>query len=231
MQGRGWYAPLLVFWFCSLLFGGAVSAQTQFAQLEKSHLPRDAREGWVSYTPQVALGDVDGDRDLDLIAWRFAPRPSVRLYLNDGTAIFTERRNAIRVDGQFLLPLADIDGDGDLDLIVVPNVLLNDGKGNFTLAPGRIPIGSVVAVLGDVDGDKDLDIVMGGGILLLNDGKGTFTDVSSTRMPGGGFPTQGILLVDVDGDRDLDVVFGNTAFYQRSGHTYTRSSPARTCCT
>jgi FG-GAP-like repeat len=218
MQARGCYAQLLVSWFCSLSFGAAVFAQTQFVELDKSHLPREAREGWGSASSQVELGDVDGDGDLDLIVRIEGAQPRVRLHLNDGTAIFTERRNAIRIDGP-MLPLADLDGDGDLDLILIPDVMLNDGKGNFTRAPGRVPILGYAAVLGDVDGDKDLDIVVGGGGLLLNNGKGVFADGSS-RMPSSGFWTRSIVLADVDGDRDLDIVFGNTPSYTRIGHTY-----------
>jgi hypothetical protein len=100
--------------------------------------------------------------------------------------------------------LFDADGDGDLDLYVVSggfyasmtDELMQDrfylnGGGTFFAKPGRIPkenqVGSVVVPL-DFDGDGDLDLFVGGrvvpgkyplspgSLVLLNDGKGHFTD-------------------------------------------------------
>ena len=75
----------------------------------------------------VALGDVDGDGDLDLV---FGNHPTIinrfisggqnRLYLNDGTGSFTDDTAArMRPDGNFTraLALGDVDGDGDPDLV------------------------------------------------------------------------------------------------------------------
>jgi hypothetical protein len=73
-------------------------------------------------------------------------------------------------------------------------------------------------VLGDVDGDGDLDLVVGnigvfGGDqsrLYLNNGTGTFTDATASRMPGGS-SANSLTLGDVDGDRDLDLLLGSNA--------------------
>lgn len=71
-------------------------------------------------------------------------------------------------------------------------------------------------VTGDVDGDGDLDLVLGNANqrpiqLLLNDGSGSFTDESATRLPNPttGFATYAIDLADVNGDGYLDLVFCN----------------------
>lgn len=57
-------------------------------------------------------------------------------------------------------------------------IYLNDGKGVFTLDSKRIYIGYIgfdpSGPLIDVDGDGDIAMT-GGGLLMLNDGTGTFT--------------------------------------------------------
>ena len=79
--------------------------------------------------------------------------------------------------------------------------------------------------LGDVDGDGDLDLVFGnwgpaGGqnLLFLNDGKGSFTDATASRLPKDSDGTYAVAVGDVDGDGDLDLVFGNwgTLFLQQN---------------
>lgn len=106
----------------------------------------------------------------------------------------------------------DADGDGDLDLYVVsggysfePNdplladrLYLNDGKGLFSKAGSMLPVerlaGSCVVPI-DVNGDGKLDLFVGtrltpgsypvaaSSLLLINDGKGKFNDMSSTLPP------------------------------------------------
>jgi len=106
----------------------------------------------------------------------------------------------------------DADGDNDLDLYVVGGGYLynmgdpllqdrlyrNDGQGNFKKDLQAVPqdteAGSV-AVPFDVDGDKDLDLFVGGRItpsqypvnpksyLLINDGKGNFTNKAEELAP------------------------------------------------
>ncbi len=108
----------------------------------------------------------------------------------------------------------DADGDKDLDLVVIsagneelksasilPRLYLNDGAGNFRKVKNQLPVIYVNASCvkpSDFDGDGDLDLFIGGRIipfnygidpasfLLLNDGKGYFTNVSEHKLVNGG---------------------------------------------
>jgi len=106
----------------------------------------------------------------------------------------------------------DADNDHDLDLFVVsggylfsPNdallqdrLYLNDGNGDFAKSPKALPdernAGSCVQPV-DIDADGDLDLFVGSrfvpgqypispkSMLLINDGKGHFTNEITTRAP------------------------------------------------
>jgi predicted nucleotidyltransferase len=187
-----------------------------FSDATASQMPVD-----VDYTHSVALGDVDGDGDLDVVIGNHAPQN--RLYVNDGTGTFsdvTATRMPVNVDYTQSVALGDVDGDGDLDMVIgnwgqQNRLYANDGTGTFTGATApHMPAGFYLTrsvALGDVDGDGDLDIVVGNSgqnRLYLNNGTGTFSDVTASRMPVANQYTNSIALGDVDGDGDLDLVCG-----------------------
>jgi len=185
-------------------------------------------------TQAIALGDVDGDGDLDLFVGNGVTLPMQnRLYLDDGTGFFTDvsGTNLPAVpDRTAAIVLGDVDGDGDLDVFVgngasVPEqsrLHLNDGTGVFsdvtaTSLPALIHPTAALA-LGDVDGDGDLDVFLGNGtfnaaqnLLYLNDGTGVFADATATSLPALLDKTMAVALGDVDGDGDLDAFVGNGA--------------------
>ena len=131
----------------------------------------------------------------------------------------------------------DANGDGYPDLYVVTGgsefsegsplledrLYLNDGKGNFRKAVGALPplpiSGSRVAAA-DFDGDGAIDLFVGGrsipgrygldpqSVLLKNDGRGHFTDVTDKAAPGLshiGMVTDAIWK-DIDGDGRPDLI-------------------------
>ncbi len=149
-----------------------------------------------------ALGDLDGDGDLDLVTG--ASNGRVRLYRNAGTAqtadFLVEPNGAPQAADtayarQIGLPddvgedsapaLADLDGDGDLDLLVgtaagAIHVFRNTGTpaapafaAETPLVVGRRRTAPAVA---DIDGDGDADLFAGadsGGLLFWRASGGT----------------------------------------------------------
>ncbi|QDU83712.1 FG-GAP repeat protein [Planctomycetes bacterium Pla163] len=129
--------------------------------------------------------------------------------------------------GQF----GDLDNDGDLDLILCdsgssflggsgdkPHLFFNDGSGIFTENAAALGAPTKKAhmdvQLVDIDGDFDLDFFGanrasnsgGNHYLMLNDGTGTFTDVSNL-LPGTSTNVYEAEVGDLDNDSDLDLFF------------------------
>ena len=163
------------------------------------------------------IADFNGDNLLDLLAFSKVGNPM--LYPADPSGRFSLQPSPVNfpMSGQMRSPSAcsagDVDGDGDLDVWVMqykfPYVegqfptpyynandgypsylLLNDGRGNFTDATETAGLAgkrfrrSYSGSLVDLDGDGDLDLMnvsdFSGLDLYLNDGKGTFTDITAT---------------------------------------------------
>ncbi len=176
----------------------------------------------------VALGDLDGDGDLDAFVGNttYYDNPANTVWLNDGQGEFVD--NGQRLGGSFTqaVALGDLDKDGDLDAFVAngdvwdpqPNkVWLNNGHGTFT--DSGQSLGNEVSrgvALGDLDGDGDLDAFVangdpsyGGGepnSVWINNGSGLF---SSSGQSLGDSVSQNVALGDLDGDGDLDAFVAN----------------------
>jgi hypothetical protein len=120
----------------------------------------------------------------------------------------------------------DVDGDGDIDLFVtnvdghVNTVAFNDGTGHFNYSEQNNHPAGRAAALADLDGDGDLDaFIVRSAVLkgnpqenrvLLNDGKGNFTD--SGQLLGNSFSGY-VRLADFDNDGDVDAYVANLSFY------------------
>ncbi|MCI0633515.1 MAG: FG-GAP-like repeat-containing protein, partial [Actinobacteria bacterium] len=193
-----------------------------FTDVTSTNLP-----ALLDFTAAVALGDVDGDGDLDVFIGNGAsPGQQNRLYLNGGSGVFTDVTAAnlpALLESTFAVALGDVDGDGDLDAFVgndgpLSRLYLNGGTGLFTdVTATNLPAlldNTRAVALGDVDGDGDLDAFVGNYYgqpcrLYLNSGTGVFTDVTATNLPALVDPTRAVALGDVDGDSDLDAFVGN----------------------
>ncbi|MCE7994913.1 MAG: VCBS repeat-containing protein [Roseivirga sp.] len=154
--------------------------------------------------------------------------------INDGKGRFKDE--SIQRFGKFTdvtqdLTLADIDNDGDEDILVANEdanrILINNGKGFFEdQSADRLIYRSQAEEtrevdVADIDGDGDLDILYGNvqafvpnalrqNRLLLNDGKGFFSDITNTHLPKDDNRCFGVAFLDIDQDGDADIMTGNT---------------------
>jgi hypothetical protein len=69
------------------------------------------------FTASIAVGDVDGDGDLDFFTGSTSTAANGKLWLNDGTASFTDSGQILGPRKTRALAVGDLDGDGDLDLV------------------------------------------------------------------------------------------------------------------
>lgn len=169
----------------------------------------------------VVSADIDGDGDGDLvIACEFYPNI---ILINDGTGRFANEsagRLPQKKHDSEDIAAEDFDLDGDIDLVFVSEddqvneYYINNGKGFFEDASDKFPVkgitNAVIAVDVDKDGDKDLVLGNDGqDVLLLNDGKGNWSDATSLRFPVDSDVTQDVKAFDADADGDMDLVIGN----------------------
>lgn len=185
----------------------------------------------------VATGDVNGDGLPDIVVGN-TPEGNTEpardaLWLNDadrpGHFIDASATHLPALDAHTQdIALADLDGDGDHDMVLAnqspPNrLLLNDGRGRFTDATDRldlrVPLETREVHVFDADGDGHPDLLFfnltsNNGPwekdpqtrLLLNDGKARFRDATDGRLPAHRFSSWGGTIVDFDGDGDLDIL-------------------------
>jgi hypothetical protein len=171
-------------------------------------------------TGALALGDLDGDGDLDAFEVNRATQaeanvgdPRDMVWLNDGSGQFADTGQRLDEADGYAVALGDLDGDGDLDAWVgnayhgpANSVWLNDGRGQFADSGQRLGEGNTRRVLlDDVDGDGDLDALADNrdfGQLWTNDGAGRFIPVDRRFNWD---PPYAVDLGDVDGDGDVDV--------------------------
>jgi len=183
--------------------------------------------------------DADGDADLDLITvsggnqfYGSDNRLKDHLYINAGKGNFEEDFSFPPLyENKSCVKAIDFDNDGDEDLFIggrvngrmygmIPasNLLVNDGKGHFTLvteqmAPELSFVGMTTdAVWHDIDQDGWIDLLIVGEFMPItffknHEGK-SFTKEPFLEQPSDGL-WNCIVPADIDEDGDTDFLVGN----------------------
>jgi hypothetical protein len=195
------------------------------------------------YSAGGAVGDFDRDGDLDIFMIGGSAGAD-KLYINDGTAQFTNQAVAWGVARSHRgsgAAVGDYDRDGDLDIYVTSigtniqqqqgtNILYrNNGNGTFTDVSLTAGVRLTNATTGDaygasfgdydLDGDLDLAVAgwLGGNRLFRNNGNGTFTNVTATALPAGMDTVRGysVRFTDMNGDRYPELLWIGDFFTTR----------------
>lgn len=158
----------------------------------------EASVGDTGYGLGCCVGDYDNDGFTDLYVTNYGANV---LYHNNGNGTFTDVTASTGIDGdQFSSGCAfvDIDVDGNLDLYVVNYVQFDPETNPECTRQGIRTYCTPEALLGASD------------VLYLNNGDGTFTDVSEKMgISGAKGKGLGVVCGDVDNDGDVDIFVAN----------------------
>ena len=203
----------------ALLYGQNYKYQVIWWNDGDGTFTRDTTVYGTNIMGDVAMGDVDGDGDIDVFCQEIGGTSFI--LRNKGDKTFTNNFHGF--GPQYIwtdVELLDINSDGHLDAIAAARtanydalfqVFINDGTGNFTLGQKIINDESyntaytVQIDLADIDNDGDMDFAtMGNSKIYMNDGNANFTPFPFELEEGGGLDLD---LVDVDNDGDIDILY------------------------
>jgi hypothetical protein len=170
-----------------------------------------------AYFAHLAVGDIDGDDDPDVVIGRSLAVDTQSIYRNNGEGTFSSPEPIVTPLSYAGNDLGDVDGDHDLDLAVVNEsgpallLLLNNGSGVFTSA-GTFFTGAETQFGGELTlADLDQDGLADAMLVGANTPR-----VATLRSNGAGFEaaefhvlgglSRRVEVADLDGDQDFDLV-------------------------
>ncbi|MGE3174816.1 MAG: FG-GAP repeat domain-containing protein [Planctomycetota bacterium] len=165
---------------------------------------RDGGVPLVNGSAGIAVGDLEGDGDVDVL------RPGGLIYRNDGSGWMSGTSMSWSPAASVQqAELVDVDGDGDRDVIALERIagvtqlrVLQNRSGTFQAGASLGSAAGPMLPL-DVDVDGDVDVLLAGMEVMRNDGSGTFTPAPTSPAFAG---ITGLAAADFDGDGDLDVL-------------------------
>jgi hypothetical protein len=177
----------------------------------------------------LAVGDVNGDGQLDILATATATGPSrsqqlslsraLTLLLSDGRGGFRSSQLPLRTGEPWFAVISDLNGDRKPDIVATHHelnqltVLLGDGSGGFVEAGGSpFDLGhqGFHAVVADVNRDGKMDVIAAGGdslLVMLGDGRGKFAPAPKVPTGRGAWRLDES---DLNGDGKMDFVTSNS---------------------
>ncbi len=184
----------------------------------------------------AAIGDVNEDGANDLVV---AAADGLRLYVNNGEAIFVEAAADRGLDGAkgASVALADVENDGDLDVAVAApgkpfRVYKNDGSGVFSVPESvATATGSAFTFL-FLDDDTFFDLVMvtDGGLRLYNFDNATksYKDLTSTAKFPAAYVPANVYAFDYDNDQGVDLLASGPTGVKLLRNTHRKAFEDRT---
>ncbi|MGR5126509.1 FG-GAP repeat domain-containing protein [Photobacterium swingsii] len=170
-------------------------------------------------TIALAVGDMNGDKSIDIVVGESGTGSKGLIYLNNGKGMF-ERSTVIWDDNNessTSVVLADVDDNGKLDVFVTDEdnrnrLYLNEGDATFSQSSSSFGIKGQRAVFSDINtnGKPDILILDANSLVTayLNNGNGTYA-LSHTVVGASDFGTTDDFHstdLDKDGDQDLVVL-------------------------
>ncbi len=169
----------------------------------------------------VAIQDIDGDGDMDIVSGA-RESDTVAIHLNNGNAdpFFTTQTISASIDAPYAVDAIDVDADGDMDVLAVAfngnQVVWFENLGGapnsfatHVISTGVLGPRSIQAA--DLNGDGDIDV-----LTASADGNTLDWFSNQTIHRSASFPQEIVLetgrdvaqqtiAVDLDGDGDLDI--------------------------